>query len=143
MEETIFVASQTSIESDDSYGLFSEGSVVETAPAVATPSSSALVELLTIEDLLLGVPKVGQVEQGDQVEGDQSQGCLEATRRGGGRRADGADEDEDDEAVHAQQDEEDSQDQRYGCPLACTKKKGAFEGIPFDPAERVKSRRSH
>ena len=56
MEETIFAASQTSIESDDSYGLFSDGSVVETAPAVATPSSSALVVMPTIEDLLLGVP---------------------------------------------------------------------------------------
>ena len=59
VKETIFVASQTSIESDDSYGLFSEGSVVETAPAVATPSSSALVVLPTIEDLLLGVPTSG------------------------------------------------------------------------------------
>ena len=59
VEETIFVASETSIESDDSYRLFCDGSVVETAPAVATPSPSALVVLPTIDDLLLGVPTSG------------------------------------------------------------------------------------
>ena len=47
---------RASIASDDSYGLFCDGSVVETAPAVATLSPSALVMLPTIDDLLLGVP---------------------------------------------------------------------------------------
>ena len=59
VEETIFVASGTSIESDDSYGLFCDGSVVETAPAVATPSPSVLVVLPTTDDLLFGVPTSG------------------------------------------------------------------------------------
>ena len=59
VEETTFVASETSIESDDFYGHFCDGSVVETAPVVATPSPSALVVLPAVEDLLLGVPTSG------------------------------------------------------------------------------------
>ena len=97
---------------------------------------------------------MGQVEQGDQVEGANPKAVLK--RPAGNpkvvlKRPVVAVVDEQTAQTKTRTTKQCTHNKTKKIPktsdtdvnLHVLKKKGAFEGIPFDPAERVKSRRSH